>query len=332
MTESTTKSILSSAGLNLLLAFAASICFAAELPVKKESTNATQPPPLPPIQSPIAYFRTLLETNQQAREQILSEKTPEQRKILEAKLNEYLALPQNQRELKLFMTELRWYLTTILRTDSTNRISLLQQVPEKYKPLIQDRLQHWEKLPPDIQKELLENEFALQYALRLTNGSQVQIQTTLSTLHPQQKLKVLQTLANWNHLPEQRRKALAENFNKVFELSQQEQEAALKILPPAERIRMENTLAVFSNLSKEEKERCIASFKRFATMSESEREQFLRNAAKWAEMSPQEREAWRNIVRSFKSNKNIEFPPLPPGLIPEATAMLHSPNINESRH
>ncbi|MGC8744298.1 MAG: DUF3106 domain-containing protein [Verrucomicrobiia bacterium] len=324
--------ILRTAGLILSMLIIINISFAADRLLKSESTNNAPLPPVPALQSPIVYFRTLLETNQQAREQILSERPPEQRKILSAKLNEYLALPPEQRELRLFMTELRWYLTTLLRSDAASRAALLQQIPEKYRSLIQDRLQHWQKLPQDIQKELLDNEIALQFILRVTNRSQSQIQTTLESLHPQQQLKVLQTLANWNHLPESRRKELADNFNKLFELTLQEQEAALKVLPPAERMRMENTIKAFSNLSKEEKERCIASFKKFTTMSEVEREQFLRNAAKWAEMSPQEREAWRNIVRSFQSNKNIEPPPLPPGLVPDATAMLHSPKINDVKH
>lgn len=295
----------------------------------EEKADPDSPPPFPTIQSPVAFFRTLLETNQQARDQILSERPPQQRKLLEAKLNEYLAMPQEERELRLFMTELRWYLTTILRSDTSNRVLLLKQTPEKYQPLIRDRLQHWEKLPEDIRKELLENENALQYALRLTNSPDSKTRDTLAFLPPQQKARVQQILATWNYLPESRRKAIVENFNRIFELSQQEQEAALKILPPAERIRMENTLSAFSKLPKEERERCIASFQKFATMNEKEREQFLRNAAKWAEMTPQEREAWRNIVRSFHLTKKIELPPLPPGLIPEATAMLHAPNINQ---
>ncbi len=287
----------------------------------------SQPPALPPItlQSPISFFRTMLETNREAREQFLSERSPEQRKVLEAKFNEYLSLQPQQRELRLFMTELRWYLLTILKNDATNRTALMKQVPDRYKSLISDRIQHWEKLPSNLQKELIENEIALQYILRISDNQTSA--TLLSSLHPQQRAKVQQLIANWNNFPEQHRKALVDNFNKLFELSQQEQESALKILPPGEKIRMERTLSAFSGLSKEERERCIASFQKFANMSESEKEQFLRNAAKWVEMSPEERNAWRDIVRSFQSDKKIQLPPLPPGMIQEATAMLHAPNI-----
>ncbi len=286
-----------------------------------------QPPAIPKLtlQSPISFFRTMLETNREAREQFLSEKPPEQRKILEAKFNEYLTLPPDERELRLFMTELRWYLLIILRNNPTNRTALMEQIPDRYKSLVTDRVKHWEKLPSDLQKELIENEFALQYILRLNDNQNNT--AVLSSLHPQQQAKVQQLIANWNRFPEQRKKTIIENFNKLFELSPQEQQSALKILPAGEKIRMEKTLSAFSGLSKEERERCIASFKKFSSMSESEREQFLRNAAKWAEISPEERDAWRNIVRSFQSNRKIELPPLPPGMVQEATANLHSPNI-----
>lgn len=289
-----------------------------------------QPPAIPKLtlQSPISFFRTMLETNREAREQYLSEKPPEQRKILESKFNEYLTLPPDERELRLFMTELRWYLLIILRNNTTNRTLLIEQIPDRYKSLVSDRVQHWQKLPPDLQKELIENEFALQYILRLNDNQNNT--AVLSSLHPQQRAKLQQLIENWNRFPQQRKKTLIENFNKLFELSPQEQQSALKILPAGEKIRMEKTLSAFSGLSKEERERCIASFKKFSSMNESEREQFLRNAAKWAEMSPEERDAWRNIVRSFQSNKKIELPPLPPGMLQEATANLHSPNIKQA--
>lgn len=284
-------------------------------------------PPVPKIASPVAFFRELLETNQLAREKILAEKPPEQRKLLEAKIAEYQSLPPDQRQLRLFMTELRWYLVTVLRTDPSTREQIIEQIPIEYKPLIRERLAHWEKLPQDIQKELLANEFALHFILRITNATPLAQQKALSSLNPQQQTRILQILNEWNKMPDQRKKTIAENFRRLFELSESEQDSALKILPPAERLRMENTLKAFSNLPPEDKKRCIESFEKFATMSDEQREQFLKNAMRWIEMSPEERKAWRDLVKSMQSKQVPELPPLPPGMIQDATAAVHSSNL-----
>lgn len=313
------------AGLNCVII----LCFCFEITLRSDEklTNSPTLPPVPQISSPVAFFRELLETNQQAREKILSEKPPEQRKLIEAKISEYQSLPPDQRQLRLFMTELRWYLITVLKTDATIREQVIEQIPLEYKNLIKERLVHWQKLPPDIQKELLENELALHFILRITNAPAPEQQKVLSSLNPQQQARILEILKDWNKMPDQRKKIIMENFRRLFELSESEQESALKILPPAERLRMENTLKAFSNLPKEEKERCIQSFKKFATMDEKERDQFLKNAMRWIEMSPEERKAWRDLVRSMQSRQIPELPPLPPGMIHNATAATHSLNL-----
>jgi hypothetical protein len=45
-------------------------------------------------------------------------------------------------------------------------------------------------------------------------------------------------------------------------------------------------------------------------MSPADRAEFLKNAERWAQMSPQERQAWRDVV----SNVPL-WPPLPTALI-----------------
>ena len=45
-------------------------------------------------------------------------------------------------------------------------------------------------------------------------------------------------------------------------------------------------------------------------MSKAERDQFLKNAKRWEEMSPSERETWRRMVQEIPNAP----PPLPPGL------------------
>jgi len=249
------------------------------------------------------------------------------RKLLELKIAEYQSLPPNERQLRLFMTELRWYLVTLLKTDPISREMVMEQIPPEYKPLIRERLAHWEKLPSDIQKELLANEYALHFILRITNETPAIQQKVISTLHPQQQTRILQVLNEWNKMPDERKKTITDSFRRLFELSESEQNSALRMLPPAERVRMENALKAFSNLPPEDKKRCIESFKKFATMSDEQREQFLKNAMRWIEMSPEERKAWRDIVRSMQSKQIPDLPPLPPGMIHDATAAVHSSNL-----
>ena len=300
---------------------------AAFFDISAGEADISDTPPIPKIVSPVAFFRELLETNQQAREKILSEKPPEQRKLLELKIAEYQSLPPNERQLRLFMTELRWYLVTLLKTDPISREMVMEQIPPEYKPLIRERLAHWEKLPSDIQKELLANEYALHFILRITNETPAIQQKVISTLHPQQQTRILQVLNEWNKMPDERKKTITDSFRRLFELSESEQNSALRMLPPAERVRMENALKAFSNLPSEDKRRCIESFKKFATMSDEQREQFLKNAMRWIEMSPEERKAWRDIVRSMQSKQIPDLPPLPPGMIHDATAAVHSSNL-----
>lgn len=306
--------------------------FSAIVPASQQSKSPETGvvPPHPPLSSPITFFRQLLATNEAGRNAFLATKSPAQRQILESKLKEYLNMPTEQREIRLFMTELRWYLISLLQTPKSNRQELLAQIPSQYKPLLEDRLKHWDKLPLEIQRELLENEVALHYILQLNAPSSTNSQTLSADIPALQKSRIDSVLKIWNSMPDERRKLIADSFKKIFELNYNEIESSLKILPPAEKIRMENTLSAFAKLPKEEREKCIASFEKFANMSKEEREQFLRNAARWIEMTPEERAAWRNIVRKTIGQKNIEFPPLPPGLLPEPGSVVHSSPTNIS--
>jgi hypothetical protein len=51
---------------------------------------------------------------------------------------------------------------------------------------------------------------------------------------------------------------------------------------------------------------CVRAFAKFSGMSLVERQEFLKNAERWAQMTPAERQSWRNLV-----NTAPQLPPLP---------------------
>ena len=120
-------------------------------------------PPLPHLKSPVDLFRELLAMTPAERENYLTNRPPEIRARILAKVREYEALDPNERELRLRATELRWYLLPLLRESPTNRAAQLAAIPDDLQPLVKNRLRQWDILPPTLQAEFLESERTLRY-------------------------------------------------------------------------------------------------------------------------------------------------------------------------
>jgi hypothetical protein len=238
----------------------------AQLPAP--ATSATNPPP-----SPVAAFRELLLMTPAEQEAALAARPPEIRRRLQHKIVEYLALSPEERELRLQATELRWHLLPLLHLRPEERDAALANVPEHLRALVESRLRQWDELPLPMQRLLLTNQPAAGFFL-------------------------------WGGRPAGRggRQAgadpsgLSQRFNRLFDLTPDEKERALRTLSEAERRQMERTLREFEQLPPEKRVRCVDAFAQFAALPQSEREEFLRNAERWTQMSPSEREAWRKLV------------------------------------
>src|SRR6266550_3613130 len=124
------------------------------------ATAATQktPPSLPVAKCPVDYFRELLAMNLAERKQALTNRSPESRRQIFMKLRQYEALKPAEQKLRLKVTELRWYLFPLLRAPATNRQEQLAAIPVETRQLVEDRLQLWDMVPSELQKELLDNE------------------------------------------------------------------------------------------------------------------------------------------------------------------------------
>jgi hypothetical protein len=275
-------------------------------------------PPLPQVRSPVSFFRELLAMNATERKQALTNRPSEIQKQILADVREYESLQPDDRELRLRVTELRWYLLPLMTAPATNRPAQLATIPEQDRKLVEDRLQEWDKLPPDVQKELLANQATISYLTDIEGRTAEQRRQTLEAIPPARRAMLEQGINKWSSLSEDQRRKMLNRFKEFFDLTPEKKQKALSTLSGPERRQIEKTLRTFGNLPPDQRDQCIRSFEKFAGLSLAERQQFLRSVERWKLMSPAERQAWRELVHRLP-------PPLPPGLPPRPPPLPLSP-------
>jgi len=246
------------------------------------------------------------------RDKVLQGKSEKQRQYLADRLKEFDALSPAEREVRLRLMELRFYLMPLLRVEPAQRAEALAAVPPEERGLIDARLQAWDRLSPEHQSELLQNESTLTMLFPFGATGAGKPVSVPSTWSPQRREQLEMDLARWKVLPEAKRERVAHNFNRLFELSPTQQEKALSGLSEANRVQMQKALAAFEKLPTEQRARCLAAFNRFTLMSEAEKERFLQNAARWQAMTPEERRAWRSFTAGIPVLSQPPPPPPPP--------------------
>lgn len=304
----------------LCLVFTASLTFAQPSSV----------PPSPPYTSPVAYFRELLAMNYAELEMELAKRPQPQRAALLAKIEEYTNMPADQRELRLGATELRYHLLPLFRMNPEARSNRLAAVPSGLRELIEARLLQWTLLPPDFQKQLLENEAALSLFSRIHPEAPPEPADLFRKPAPGAGQLPAGQLERWSALSLGEQTQLLASFQRFFLLTEDEKERTLRTLSPQEQRAMERTLQKFDALPPAQRAACVRSFQQFALMPPAERAQFLKNAEKWQAMTPEERQEWRDAVDSIAAMPPLppgvepvlapDMPPLPPGFEPSATA------------
>src|SRR5262245_26488408 len=220
--------------------------------------------PAPPIaKSPIDYFRELLALSPEEREQRLADKPENQRQSIRAKLQEYASLNPEERDARLRATELRWYLRPLMEQAPTNRLSLVVTVPGSVRSLVEARLQQWDLLRPEVQKEILENERLIRYFVPTAPRSWGTVRVEVSP----KRLEELETaLVRWRKLPIEQRQRMCIRFRQFFELSPSERTRTLSGLSDEEHKQMEATLKAFEKLPPAQREVCINSFRKLANL------------------------------------------------------------------
>jgi hypothetical protein len=270
--------------------------------------------------SPVALFRELLAMTPQQREEAISSRPPGVQKRILEKLNQYELLPGGLRELRLRETELRWYLRPLMDEPRTNRTASLAQVPEELRSEVQQRLQLWDLLPPPLQDQFRNDDLISSYFAQTWRDSPQALTELMQLIPPEEREKLQKGLDRWSAMSTDARQNALAGFNRFFELTPEEKEKALDMVSDEERSQMEQTLGAYQHLTPEQRKRCIGSFEKFARMSVPEREQFLKNAERWREMTPEDRQKWRELV-------NVA-PLIPPGAFPRPQSSGGSPMRN----
>jgi hypothetical protein len=246
--------------------------------------------------SPVALFRELLAMSPEQRQEAISIRPSDiQKRILE-KLNEYEILPGELRELRLRETELRWYLRPLMDEPRTNRAAALARIPAELRGQVEERLQLWDLLPPQLQDEFKDNDLIANYFAQARVGTPEQLANLLQQIPLERRKELEKGLEAWKGMSDDQRQRALAGFNQFFELTPEQKEKALDLVADEERSQMEQTLASYAKLTPEQRALCISSFEKFARMSVAERQQFLKNAERWREMLPEERQKWRELV------------------------------------
>jgi hypothetical protein len=290
-----------------------------------QPADAGAPPPMPAIKSPVDVFRELLAMTPEERKQFLTNRPPETRKLILAKVRSYESLKPEERELRLQATDLRWYLLPLMSTPATNRVAQLSLIPTNFQELVTTRLQLWDNMSPDDQTKLLKNEALVRYLTELSEQK-----GTPEPLSPERRRLLDAGVSEWQSLNDEQRQKIKERFDQFFTLTTDEKAKALSTFSEAERQQMEKTLNNYSKLSPAQRAACIRSFEKFTNLSLAERQEFLKNAERWKLMKPDERQEWRNLVRQLQSQPppppDMGLPPPPPGVRPRSPGLATNGN------
>lgn len=301
------------AGIGLLLGFSLLAQEPAPSHSARPGSTNSIPEALSPLHAglpkpPVELFRGLLAMSPAERQEFLARHSPDTQKLILAKVREYEALKPEQRELRLRVTELRWYLLPLLNISATNRTAQLNSIPPDLRSLVEDRLQQWDRLSASAQKRVLDNESTVRFYLELAGSSPDQRARTVANIPESAREQIEAGIRRWQGLPEEQRQEIVGHFNEFFDLTPAEKDKTLSTLSEPERLQIEKTLHTFEGLTAVQRGQCLRSFQKFASLSPDERRQFLKNAERWKLMSPSERQSWRNLVFTLSVQ-----PPLPPG-------------------
>jgi len=244
----------------------------------------------------------------------LASRTPKQREIVAARLKEFDVMSAAERELRLRLLEVRYYLVPLLQTEPAARTNLLAQLPASHRRLIEARLRTWDNLPPEQQKTLLANEDQLWSFQSFGTNTPPPLPPLVAASPPSpgQREQLESNLAKWRSSPPTQRQRVFAQFQQLSALDERERARLLQRLPQTEREQVERSLTAFEKLPPENRAKWLEAFERFSSLSSDERRAFLNSAARWEAMAPTERRAWREVV--------AELPPLPTALPPLPSA------------
>lgn len=268
-------------------------------------------PPLPAPRSPVQRFRELLAAAPDQRAAYLARKSASARELIEAKLKEFEALSGPERELRLELAQLEFYLSPLLANEPANRGPLLAAVPEELRSMVGERLRAWDALAPDARLEIRESERSLAHFIRLETTDPGRLAAVVARAPAAARPEVEAQLQRWLALSVEERTRKTAGFQQFFSLTERERARTLKQLDDTDRGQMEATLASFDQLPPAQRQKCVEAFRKFASLTPERRAEFLRDAEKWQSLSAAERAAWRRLVQRAADQPPLPEPPWP---------------------
>jgi hypothetical protein len=276
-------------------------------PVNPARPETVLPPLPPPPKSPVESFRQLLAMKPGERNLALTNRPPEIRNKILAKIRDYLALKPDERELSLRTTEVEWYFLQLRQQQPDSRP--LQSVPETDRPMVESRLEIWDRLSAEQQQAVIK------YMPLLTPPPAPPSPAAAPTPAQAQSWENFNhKLDDWQKLPSDQRREIYIRFKEFFALNGDEQEKTLHLLSEPERALIEKALAKFEQMPPLRRQRILATWPRLETLSTKERDEFVRDADRWQAMTPAERQTLRTLFTQLPPPLPPTMPPLPPRL------------------
>jgi hypothetical protein len=265
------------------------------------------PPPLPPISSsPIESFRQLLAMKPAERAQALTNRSAEVRNKILAKIQDYVALKPDERELRLRTTEVEWYFLQLRPVMPSVR--QLQSIPDADRQMVESRLAIWDRLSAEQQQQVIKYMPLLNW-----HSPPPPIPGAPQTSAEAQSWENFnRKLDDWQKLPSDQRRDIYIRFKEFFALNGDERDKTLHLLSEPERAQIEKALAKFDQVPPLRRQRILATWARLEAMSNQEREEFVRNADHWQAMTPAERQTLRALFTQLPP----PMPPMPPNFPP----------------
>ncbi|MCP5523202.1 MAG: DUF3106 domain-containing protein [Verrucomicrobiales bacterium] len=262
-------------------------------------------PPAPP--SPMAMFRQVLQSSAEEQRAILDSRSPKHRAWLEEQIHEFSRLSPAEREARLRLLELRFYLLPLLGTSASNRVDQLRAVPARYRAAVQDRLGAWDALSSEERAGLLDDHAAASWLCRSPVASAGDPGETPMVLSEPARLET--TLARWQRMSPAEKTRMVEGLERFFQFDAPQKDRTLREMTRLGRTQVADLMTRLDELPPSEREKCLRALERFAGLPESERQRFLQNAVRWATMTEEQRRAWRDL--------QAKLPPLPPVVPPQ---------------
>jgi hypothetical protein len=210
---------------------------------------------------------------------------------------------------------LQWYVTRLLNMSVSQRAAAIHQVPVLWQPMVLERLGAWDKLSPQVREEAWQHKIVREYL-----SAPVDQQTNfLKALSDGERAALSRRLDQWRILPATERRRLDERVDEFFRMQPDKQQQTLSSFSDAERQSMQKALDAFRAMSPTQRDLCLKSFAqfadKFAAMNRPQQIAFLKNAERWQEMSPKERETWRKVVEVVPPMPPMpaQMPPIPGG-------------------